>query len=394
MAVYYLMFRALPAVIAGVCSYFYVKRVLAFWKPEMKKRRARLLNAVLALAFAALCSNFWSARTMVILHLLVVAFLVELVAALLRLLFRKQNREKVEERRAKDWKENGRENRLFWAAGFLYRCGLLPVLITAIMLGYGAFNMGRAVRTEYRIETGKELDGAYKLILITDTHYGTIQSKELLKEKAEEIDGERPDLVVLAGDIVEENTLKEDMEEVFQVLGGIRSRYGIYYVYGNHDRQPYTDRPTYADSELADAIRRNGITILEDEAVELGADLLLAGRADAAWGNLAGRASPEEILRDADKERFVIMVDHQPVEATENAAAGVDLLICGHTHAGQMWPIGVFSELFGTLNYGEYQEEDCRIIVSSGFTGWGYPFRTEEHCEYVVIELSPYFYRK
>lgn len=248
--------------------------------------------------------------------------------------------------------------------------------------------MGRIVRTEYRVGTEKELDEAYRLVLITDTHYGTIQDKELLREKADEISGEEPDLVVLAGDIVEEGTSKEDMEEVFQVLGGIRSRYGVYYVYGNHDRQPYTERPAYADGELAGAIRKNGITILEDGAVELGDDLLLAGRADAAWGNVSGRAAPEEILKGADKERFVIMADHQPVETAENAAAGVDLLLSGHTHAGQMWPIGVFSELFGTLNYGEYQEGDCRVIVSSGFTGWGYPFRTEEHCEYVVVELS------
>lgn len=248
--------------------------------------------------------------------------------------------------------------------------------------------MGHAVRTEYSVETGKELGEAYKLVLITDTHYGTIQSKDVLKEKVEEISREEPDLVVLAGDIVEEDTSKEDMEEVFQVLGSIESRYGVYYVYGNHDRQPYTDKPTYADSELAESVRKNGITILEDQAVELGEDLLLAGRADAAWGNISGRASPEELLKDADRDRFVIMADHQPVEAEENAAAGVDLLISGHTHAGQMWPIGVFSELFGTLNYGEYQEGDCRVIVSSGFTGWGYPFRTEEHCEYVVVELK------
>ena len=382
MTFYYLMFRALPAALAGVCSYFYVRRVLAFWKPYMEKTRARLWNAALALVFAALCSNFWSARTMVILHLLAVAFLIEAAAAALRLILRKRGG------REENGKKDRKENRLLQAVGILYRCGLMPVLVTGAMLGYGAFNMSRAVRTEYQIETEKELDESYKLVLITDTHYGTIQSKEVLKEKVKEISGEEPDLVVLAGDIVEENTSKEDMEEVFQVLGSIKSRCGVYYVYGNHDRQPYTREPTYADSELAEAVQKNGIVILEDRAVEVGGGLLLAGRADAAWGNVTGRASPEEILKDADKERFVIMADHQPVEVAENEAAGVDLLISGHTHAGQMWPIGVFSELFGTLNYGEYQEGDCRVIVSSGFTGWGYPFRTEEHCEYVVIEIK------
>ncbi len=368
----YLVFRALPAVFAGAYSYFYFRRILDFCRMDMKTWGAKSLNVALALTLAALSSNFWSVRAMLILHVLAVSFALDLAAGVFRIVFRNRKA----------------ENRFFKMAGKIYCCGLLPVAVTAVMLGYGFFNMNRAVRTEYQIETGRGLEQSYKLVLITDTHYGTIQSTGLLKEKAEEISAEKPDIVVLGGDIVEENTSKEEMEEVFQIFGSIESRYGIYYVYGNHDRQPYTEEPTYADSELAEAIRRNGIVILEDKAVTVGNDLLLAGRKDAAWGNVSGRASAEEILEDTDRDRFIIMADHQPVEGEENAEAGVDLLISGHTHAGQMWPIGMFSEWFGTLNYGEYQEGDCKIIVSSGFTGWGYPFRTEKHCEYVVISLE------
>ena len=369
---FYLVFRVLPAAFVGVYSYFYFRRILVFCRLDMKMWRAKALNVALALVFAALSSNFWSTRAMLVLHVLAVSLVLDLVASIFKIAFRTRKA----------------ESRFLKTAGKIYRCGLLPVAITAVMLGYGFFNMNRAVRTEYHIKTGKELEQNYRLVLITDTHYGTIQSTELLKEKAEEISAEKPDLVVLGGDIVEENTSKERMEEVFQIFGNIESRYGIYYVYGNHDRQPYTDKPTYADSELVWAIRKNGIVILEDEAVEIGNDLLLAGRKDAAWGNVSGRASVEEILKTADRRRFIIMADHQPIEAEENAAGGVDLLVSGHTHAGQMWPIGMFSEMFGTLNYGEYREGDCKIIVSSGFTGWGYPFRTEKHCEYAVIYLE------
>lgn len=372
MAVYYLVFRIFPAAAAGVYSYFYVRRILSFCKQDLKKVGTKALNVGAAFVFALLAGNFWSARAMLVLHLLAVSMALDLAVMAARFLFRKRNR----------------ENRFFRAAGFLYRCGLLPVIVTAAMLGYGYYNMGHAVRTEYRMETEKNLEQSCKVILITDIHYGTIQNTEVLKGKIAQINAEEPDLVILGGDLVDEGTSKERMEEVFRVLGGIKSRYGIYYVYGNHDRQPYTDQPTFADSELAEAIRQNGIVILEDEAVEIGSDVLLAGRADAAWGNIAGRASAEELLKDTDRDRFIIMADHQPVEAAENAAAGVDLLVSGHTHAGQIWPIGVFSELFGVLNYGEYQEGNCRVIVSSGFTGWGYPFRTEKHCEYVVVNVE------
>ncbi|MDO4299400.1 MAG: metallophosphoesterase [Lachnospiraceae bacterium] len=247
--------------------------------------------------------------------------------------------------------------------------------------------MTQVIKTEYQIVTDKNV-GNYKLVLITDTHYDTIQDTNVLKQKIAEINQESPDLVILGGDIVEEDTSKKAMEEVFQVLGGLESTYGIYYVYGNHDRQPYTEHRSYTDQELEDAISGNGITILADSYQEINEDLILAGREDAKWGNHSGRASVEELLADVDREKYIIVADHQPIEAKENDAQGVDLELSGHTHAGQIWPIGIISELTGILNYGKYQQGNCQIIVSSGFTGWGYPVRTQEHCEYVVIHIN------
>lgn len=122
--------------------------------------------------------------------------------------------------------------------------------------------------------------------------------------------------------------------------------------------------------------------------MEIGNDLILSGRADAAWGNTSGRLSTQELLQGADRDKFLIVVDHQPVGAEENDAQGVDLELSGHTHAGQIWPVGVFTEWTGGLNYGEYYVGGCEVIVSSGFTGWGYPIRTQGHCEYVLITIE------
>ena len=112
----------------------------------------------------------------------------------------------------------------------------------------------------------------------------------------------------------------------------------------------------------------------------------MAGREDAA--RISGRVSSKELLRGADQNRFIIVADHQPIEAEENAAEGADLQLSGHTHAGQIFPVGHFTEFFGGLNYGEYQEGGCKVIVSSGATGWGFPIRTQGNCEYVVIHLK------
>lgn len=357
-------------IFVGIYVYYYIRRTMEFYGMDVRKIPFKISAVVLAVFIALACRNMWSVRTVIILHLLAFALLFDVIALFTKVIC-----------------HNRQPGKLYRFGRRLYGCGLLPIAAAALLLIYGFFNMNHVLKTEYLLETEKNL-GNYKVVLITDTHYGTIQDTEVLKNKIEEINMQNPDIVVLGGDIVEEGTSKEQMQEVFQVLGGITNHYGIYYVYGNHDRQPYTQNRSFTNEELEHAITENGIVILEDDYVEIRDDLVIAGRGDAAWGNVSGRASTEEILDGIDREKYIILADHQPVEAEENSEQGVDLEISGHTHAGQVWPVGVLSELAGILNYGEYQEGACKVIVSSGFTGWGYPIRTEEHCEYVVINIE------
>lgn len=357
-------------IFVGIYVYYYIRRTMEFYGMDVRKIPFKISAVVLAVFIALACRNMWSVRTVIILHLLAFALLFDVIALFTKVIC-----------------HNRQPGKLYRFGRRLYGCGLLPIAAAALLLIYGFFNMNHVLKTEYLLETEKNL-GNYKVVLITDTHYGTIQDTEVLKNKIEEINMQNPDIVVLGGDIVEEGTSKEQMQEVFQVLGGITNHYGIYYVYGNHDRQPYTQNRSFTNEELEHAITENGILILEDDYVEIRDDLVIAGRGDAAWGNVSGRASTEEILDGIDREKYIILADHQPVEAEENSEQGVDLEISGHTHAGQIWPVGVLSELAGILNYGEYQEGACKVIVSSGFTGWGYPIRTEEHCEYVVINIE------
>ena len=268
---------------------------------------------------------------------------------------------------------------------FLQKKGLLSLLIVCILFGYGYYTMNHIVKTEYTILSDK-LEENYKIVLISDTHFGTVQNPDLLAGAVAEINGLGPDLVLLGGDIVEEGTSKAEMEAAFRILGDLKSKYGSYFVYGNHDRQSYSRQKAYTEEELTQTIQRNGIRILKDETVEIGKDLLLAGREDA--GARGGRASVRELLKGKESGRFCLVADHQAKEAAENAAAGVDLLVSGHTHGGQIFPGGLLIRWMGRLNYGLYQEGGCRIIVSSGAGGWGVPLRTQARCEYVVIHLQ------
>lgn len=366
---FYILILAV-SVLIGIYSYCLLRRIMKFYGLDVSRMLYKIVNLLLTLVVIWICSHMRQVAAMALLHVLVLSMVLDIAALAARKILNKKEKTGFTELCRK-----------------LYGSGLVPVIIMAVLFTYGFWNMNHPIKTEYTVETAKNIR-EYKIALITDTHYATIQNTELLKEKIEEINAWEPDIVILGGDIVEEGTTKEKMEEVFRRLGGLVSKYGTYYVYGNHDRQPYTNTPAYSREELAHVITGNGIVILEDSYIEINDDLILAGRADAGWGNSSGRASAEELLNGADKEKFIIVADHQPIEAKENDAQGVDLELSGHTHAGQIWPVGCFTELMGELNYGEYQQGNCKVIVSSGFTGWGYPVRTQEHCEYVMVNLT------
>lgn len=352
-----------------------LRRIMSFCRSHIRMKTARFVALTIALLVIIYCIMKEEMAILFILHFTIASVVLDI------LLWCEQIIEKAIRKQKKE------ERKINAAVRRLCGCGLLPFVISVAIFGYGYYNMAHIVRTDYTIETGLIQEEGYRILLITDTHYGTIQDTKLLKDRVQEFNRLEADLVILGGDMTEEGTSKAAMEELFQVLGQIESRYGIYYVYGNHDKQTYSGNPSYTQAELEQTITKNGIVILEDEMVEIGEELILAGRVDASWSRRAERKSMEEILDRADKSRYIIVADHQPVMADENDAAGVDLMLSGHMHAGQIWPTGIINTLKGNLNYGFFEEGDCDIIVSSGFAGWGFPIRTQGHSEYAVINL-------
>lgn len=355
---------------AGSYIFFRLRRLLEFYGADTSKKLVKAVNIILSVVPALGCAILFSNTAIIILHITAAFMLFDIISYAASRIYKKE--------------QKGR------AAVFLSRLcqsGILPLLTAIAVIGYGYYNMNHIRAAEYIINTDK-FAGSYRIMFLSDIHYGTVQDKKILQNKISEINSRHPDIVILGGDITEEGTSKEEMQEVFKILGGLENKYGIYYVYGNHDRQPYTSHRTYTNEELGQAILQNGITILEDNYIEIGQDLILAGRADATMGRTSDRQPPGEILKGAGKGKYIIMADHQPVEAAENNENGVDLELSGHTHGGQIWPAGLISGIAGVLNYGEYKEGNCKIIVSSGVAGWTYSMRTGKHCEYVIVDIK------
>lgn len=352
----------------GIYFYFYFKRVISWWRKKPADRTAGLWAAALGAVSAFKVFQVWNTWAMVVMHLFGFALCLDLVNALIRLT-----------------KRGGRR----WER--VYRCGLVPFLCTALLMGYGYWNIHRVVRTDYRVETEKPIRAqGYRIALVSDLHFGTTMDGRDLAGYAGEIEAAGPDLLVLCGDIVDEATTREEMEEAMAVLGAVKCPLGVYFVRGNHDRASYTRTPNFTAEELERAIRGAGITILTDRRVQAAEDLTLIGRDDRSRPVDGRRRGLEELLDGADRSSFLLLLDHQPSELEAADRAGYDLLLSGHTHAGQIWPTGLISQAVGIveLNYGQRKLDHLQVIVSSGIGGWGYPIRTSRHCEYVIISVE------
>ena len=92
---------------------------------------------------------------------------------------------------------------------------------------------------------------------------------------------------------------------------------------------------------------------------------------------------------DLNMKQAKLLADHQPTTLENNKPLKADLQLSGHTHGGQIFPLGYIGFLYDDLVYGEYEENGSKIIVSSGFAGWGFPIRTQGKSEYVIVNIKP-----
>ena len=264
--------------------------------------------------------------------------------------------------------------------------GLCALLLTAVYLTAGWFNAHRVSETDYALRTHKAVE-PLRLALIADSHLGVTLDGEGFARELERIQAADPDLVVIAGDFVDDDSVRADLLRACEALGAFETRCGVYYVYGNHDRG-YFDSRDFSASQLRRALEGAGVTILEDACVPIGEGYTLIGRRDRSD---QGRMDMEELTAGLDAERYWIVLDHQPNDYAAEAASGADLVLSGHTHGGHMFPAGQLGLLMhaNDFNYGLTARGETSFIVTSGISGWAIPFKTGTRSEFVVIDIAP-----
>lgn len=269
-----------------------------------------------------------------------------------------------------------------------YIAGIAAIIITTGYFSYAWVKAHKVVETDYSITSDKLAENeTLKIVQITDSHIGTTFSGEKFVDYIGEISKQNPDVVVVTGDFVDGSTSYEDMVNACKSLGKAEAEYGVYYIFGNHDLHNYGGNPYYSTEELISELKKNNVHILQDETVMVGDKFYITGRQDAT---VHDRKTTEELLTGLDKSKYIVLLDHQPLEYSEADKAGADLLLSGHTHGGQILPLAYMNKLVSRneMVYGIKEAGNTTCIVSSGISEWGFAFRTGCKSEYVVINIT------
>lgn len=269
--------------------------------------------------------------------------------------------------------------------------GLCALLISAVYLSCGWYLAHHVWEKDYRITTEKEV-GNLRIVQFADSHVGTTFHAEGFAEQVARMQETNPDVVVVTGDYVDDDTTREDMIAACEALGSLKTTYGVYFAFGNHDKGYYGDMYRgYSGADLVAELEKNGVHVLQDEVVSLDDRFYLIGRKDRSEEQMgASRLTMEELTRGLDPERFSIVLDHQPHDYAAQEETKVDLVLSGHTHGGQLFPINYLGEWTGEneKTYGLEKRGSTNFIVTSGISDWAIKFKTGCKSEFVVIDIE------
>lgn len=260
------------------------------------------------------------------------------------------------------------------------------ILLTAVYLGIGWFMAHHIFVTEYTFYTDKDIGQNLRIVEIADSHLGITLDGKRFADQINRVQGTDPDVVVIAGDFVDDDTKKQDMIEACRALGKLNTTYGVYFVFGNHDEGYYNYR-NFTSAELRRELNENGVTVLEDESVLVDNEFYIVGRQDRS---VPARAEAVTLTEKLDKSKYIVLLDHQPNDYDNETKAKADLVLSGHTHGGHIFPAGLIGLATGANDkvYGAEVRNGTTFVVTSGISGWAIPFKTGTFSEYTVIDIK------
>lgn len=255
----------------------------------------------------------------------------------------------------------------------------LLLIIPVLILIAGAINHSAIKVNEYRIQIPRKNSTIHdlKIALASDFHLREITAKYFMEQFAAKVNSLNADILLLPGDILEGNRQNGQLEEFEMRFRSIQTKYGTYATLGNHE--------FYRRNVKLDFFHKSSITLLQDSAIVIDNAFTIIGRND---NHLRSRKTIGELMGTVKHDLPVIVLDHRPTELSQVSATDADILLCGHTHHGQLFPFNYITEKVYELSWGYKKIGNTNVFVTSGVQLWGPPVRTAGYSEILVISVD------
>lgn len=269
----------------------------------------------------------------------------------------------------------------------------LAILVTLIYLGVGWVQANHVAQTDYAVTSSKPV-GNLRIAMFGDSHLGSTFDADGFAKHLKRIEEQNPDVLIIAGDFVDERTTKAEMVKATRALKDVKTKYGVYYVFGNHDKGIYArGARDFTGDDLVAELEKNGVVVLQDESMLIDNRFYIIGRKDASEFDFgSSRVDMADLVQNLDTSKYMIVLDHQPRDYDAQANANVDLVLSGHTHGGQMIPLMQLIRWFNLGEndrlYGMEQRGNTNFIVTSGISDWALQFKTGTKSEYVIVDVK------
>lgn len=293
------------------------------------------------------------------------------------------------------------KNTLLFSRGSVISIGSVVVACAVATCLYGIFNARNIKVNEYSVTVNKSCgsDKHLKAVLVADLHMGYAIGVDHITNMVEKINQQDADIVIIAGDIFDNSyDGMDDPEGIKAQLRSIKSKYGVYAVYGNHDIDEkilmgftfdWGGKQLHSE-KMTNFMKECNIKLINDESVLINDEFYLVGRRDTDKpGTEDGtRAEISELTKDLDKTKPIFVLSHEPDELQKTADAGADIDFSGHTHDGQLFPGNLTIGLFWENPCGMIKKDNMYSIVTSGVGVYGTFMRIGTDAEICSVDID------
>lgn len=293
------------------------------------------------------------------------------------------------------------KNTLLFSRGSVISIGSVVVACAVATCLYGIFNARNIKVNEYSVTVNKSCGSEkhLKAVLVADLHMGYAIGVDHITNMVEKINQQDADIVIIAGDIFDNSyDGMDDPEGIKAQLKSIKSKYGVYAVYGNHDIDEKILMGFTFDwggkqlnsEKMTNFMKECDIKLINDESVLINDEFYLVGRRDTDKPSTEDgtRAEISELTKDLDKTKPIFVLSHEPDELQKTADAGADIDFSGHTHDGQLFPGNLTIGLFWENPCGMIKKDNMYSIVTSGVGVYGTFMRVGTDAEICSVDID------